>query len=324
MANERYGNNYLVALGVQTDYDTENPEYTVVLPDKVEMKKTIAAIDISQKTGVLSKKNTEKLAGYTGGEVTLSGQLVPGSGVTNLHGILLEAMFTGTSAFVVPGVGTTPNSYSIYQFFNSDDKGNIGLSCVMESFNITGSSGGGIDYTANFRPKAVTYEANLASGDHIVENASDEDPFVNIPDITPAIFADTTLTTMGGATAITTLNSFSIDLTNTFADDASIYQNSNTKSQEILTGFEGSFTAEWNYNKSATGDPAISADLMADALTSIVLAITDGTNIWTFTLYGKVTEYSFADPDKGIFTSSMTMELMSDDSHIPVSIAISQ
>lgn len=314
MANERYGNNYLAVLGKEASYGTEQKTYEVILPDKVEMKKTIASIDISQKTGVLSKKNTEKLAGYTGGEVTLSGQLSPGADADSVHGILLEAMFAdSSSAFEVPAVGTSPFSYTIYQYFN-DNKGTLGLGCVLNSFGISGSSGGGIEYTAGFRPKSITYEDD-------VSDVVGGDPFSSIPDITPAIFADTTLTTMGGENNISTMNSFSIDLTNTYADDALIYQNANAKSQEILTGFEGSFTAEWNYDKANDSD--ISGKLMADALTSVVLAITDGTQTWTYTLYGKVTDYSFADPDKGIFTSSMTMELMSDASNIPISIAIS-
>ncbi|MBT6994533.1 MAG: hypothetical protein HN952_06210 [Candidatus Cloacimonetes bacterium] len=309
MANERYGNNYLTCLGKEASYGTEQTTYEVILPDKVEMKKTIASIDISQKTGTLEKKNTEMHAGYTGGTVAISGELKTGADANTHHGILLEAMFNDSaSVFNIPAVGTTPNSYTIYQYFN-DDAGHKAVGCVLESLEIAGSSGGAITYTANFRAKTITYETDLSAL---------TDPFSSVPAITPALFANTTVQLIGDDTNISKINSFTLSLTNSFADEANMYQNSNTKLLEILTGFAGSLSVEWNYDKTNNSD--VEAKLMTTA--SDAITITDGTNSWILSTFGKYTEYQFSDPDKGIFTSRLSKTLMSDASNDAVAITI--
>jgi len=310
--NERYGNDYLTCIGKEVTYGTEQTTPEVVLPDKCEMKKVVVPIEISQKTGSLVKQDTEMVAGYTAGEVVLSGEVVPGATADLAHGILLEAlMHVSATPFIAQAIGTAPFSYSIHQYFN-DDKGHKGLGCVLASLELAGSTGGMITYSTTMRAKSVAFEQDFS--------VNPTDPFASIPSFAPAIFALTTLTTLGGETNITKLNSFSLSLSNLFADDALVYQNANVKAQEILTGLEGSFNVEWNYDK--TNNVDVEGKLMVDALTSIVFAITDGANTWTFTLFGKITEYIPADPDKGIFVSSLQMTLMEDGSNEAISIAI--
>ena len=311
MANERYSNNYLTVIGKETEYGKQQLTYAVILPDKLELKKTIASIDIAQKTGVLTKKNTEKLAGYTGGTGAQSGDLVPGVLAASTLAIMLEALFQDTGTpFIVPAIGTVPLSYSLFQFFN-DDNANTGTGCVLESLDIAGSGGGAITYAANWRSQEVLYEATptLVGGD----------PFGSIPSVVPAVFALTTLDLFGGDTNITKLNSFSLSLKNTFVEDPLIYQNSNKKIQEIIKGFEGSLNIEWNYDKE--NDDDISGKLMSNTLTTVTFTISNGSQDWTFTMYGMVTDYSPSEPDKSIFTSSMVFELMSDTSHAAISVS---
>lgn len=314
MANERYGNNYLTTIGVEATYGTEAANYEVVLPNKVEIKKLIASIDVSGiKTGALDMQKCEKQSGYESGEATISGGLNTGADADTLHGILLEAFFMDSATpFIVPAVGTTPKYYTIHQYFN-DDKSTKMLGSVCDGLDITGDSGGIISFSSKFRGLSVAYETDVSA-------KPSGDPFASIPETCPVLFSNATLTTLGSESNITSMNSFSISLVNEYADDKSIYQNSVTKAQEILASSTGTFTIEWNYD--SANDDDVSGKIMADALASVVFAITDGTTIWTFTLYGKITDYTPADPEKGVFTSSMNMTLMGDSNNESVSVAI--
>lgn len=314
MANERYANNYLTTIGVEGTYGTEAADYEVVLPNKVEIRKIIASIDVSGiKTGSLDMQKCEKQSGYESGEATISGGLNTGADADTLHGILLEAFFMdSTTPFVVPAVGTAVKSYTVHQYFNDDTAATM-LGSVCEGFDITGDSGGIINFTSKFRGLSASYENNVA-----VKPSSD--PFSSIPETCPVLFSNATLTTLGTQSNITTMNSFSLSLVNEYADDKNIYQNAVAKAQEILTGSTGTFTIEWNYD--SANDDDVHAKIMATALASVVFALTDGVSTWTFTLFGKITDYTPADPEKGIFTSSMNMTLMGDSSNESVSVAI--
>lgn len=310
MSNERYGNDYLCLVGKEATYGTEQDEYTATLPYKVEMKKSVAPIDVSLKTGSIEKQGCEMVAGYTGGSVTISGALDSGQSVTTSAAIFLEAMFQDSATpFAIPAVGTAPLSYTIYQYFVSDSKMHKALGCVLESFEITGSSGGTIEFTATFRAKSIEYEQTDAS--------------VTSPTfacITPALYGGITIAKFGGDSNITKINSFTLSLTNVFADDAKVYQNSATKLQEILTGIEGSLTIDWNYDK--VNDSDITGNIVDESVAdSLVL---HGTGVWTIETYGKYTDYSFADPDKGIFSSNFSKTLMTKDAtHKAISVTVS-
>ena len=310
MANgQRYGNDYLCLVGKEASYGTEQDEYTATLPYKVEMKRTVAPIDVSLKTGTLEKQGCEMQSGYTGGSVTISGALDTGSSITTSPAIFLEAMFQDSATpFAIPTVGTTPLSYTIYQYFVSDEKMHKAIGCVLESFEITGSSGGAIEFTATFRAQMITYEQTDAT--------------VDVPTfscITHALYGDVEVSAFAGLGHITKINSFTLSLTNVFADDAKVYQNSSTKQLEILTGLEGSLTFDWNYDK--TYDSEVSGELVDSVLADTLVLV--GSSTWTITTFGKYTDYSFADPDKGIFASNFSKTLMSDGTDKAISIAVS-
>ncbi len=326
MANERYGNNYLTCIGKEATYGT-SASYDVILPDKCEMKETVATIDIPMKTGVLEKTNYETQAGYKSGTVTISGNLYCASNASSasneaaFHAIFLNALFdnggvvSGSyNTFDFPAIGTTPYSYTIYQYFNDDD-GHKARGCVLETFDITGSTGGMIEYTATFRAKSVSYEVSVSD--------AGSDPFSSIPELYPETFSSVSFGYIGGASEISSVNSFSLSISKTFADDAVLFQNNNTKQQEIVTGYEGTFTAEWNYSSSWH---EVANDLMSASVRQDVFYLgymsSPQKPYWRIYTHGKYTDYTLPDPDKGIFKASLSKTLMTEGSDEALQISV--
>jgi hypothetical protein len=311
MANERYGNNYLVTIGQETAYGIEAADYEVVLPNQIEIQRSIAPIDVSGvKTGVLEKKACEKQAGYISGTATISGGLYLGADASTLHGKLLEAFFHDSSSpFTVPAVGTSPISYTLHRYFN-DDKSTKMDGAVCESLELSGSSGGLVALSAKFRGKNVYFENNAST-------TPENDPFASIPNCRPVLFSDVQID-FGNGLSLSGANNFNLTLSNQYAEDKIIYQNSHTKTQELLTGFSGTFGIEWNYDK--INDADVYDFLMSNALIGASIVFSSGGVTWSFSLHGKITEYNNAEPDKGIFTSSASIELMSDDSNSAIEV----
>ena len=314
MANERYGNKYLVLLGEETSgYGTEQTSYTATLPDKVEMKEETSAIEISQKTGDIETWKGEYLAGTKKGTVTISGQLAIDTGITT-HGILFDAFFSnydGTDTFDNPAAGA-PQSYTIYQYFTSDSNYNVAVGCVAESLEISGAVDGAIEYSITFRAKSISRE----------ESASPPTA-PSYTDTEPLLFQRVSVTRLVDITdedRINEINSFSLTLNNTFADDNLIYQNSSTKSQELRCGFNGQLNVEFNYDSTHSED--VYDHIMGSGLTKGNLRLDDPavSEYFMIETKGKITEYTIADPDKCIFTNSFTKELMGDDSTAAITI----
>jgi hypothetical protein len=302
----RYGNDYLVLLGKETSYGTEQTTYTSTLPDKIEIKESTAQIAVNQKTGSLEPQKNEIQAGYKMVSVTLSGELGIDSGIT-AHGILFAGFFSDdTEPFTVQAIGSTLQSYTMYQYF-SDGNYNHVVGCVMESLNVTGASGETIKYSATFRGKLLTREDSGTPPSTPTQ-----------PEIQPLLFCSTVFSKIAGATNITKANSFNLTMNNTFADDKSIYQNSCTKSAEYKTGFNGTYTIEWNYD--ATNDSDVYDNILSTTLIEDNVDLFQGAAYFEIDTFGKITDYTLADPDKGIFVSSYTKQLMGDSSNSAVEI----
>ena len=297
MANERYGSKYLTLLGEETGgYGTEQTNYDATLPDTVEMKEEVSAIELSQKTGDLEKQKSEYLAGLRKGTVTISGQLAIDDGITT-HGLIFDAFFSNDTVFSNSGVGA-PQSYTIYQYFTDDNSYNTAVGCVAESLEITGEVDGAIEYTITFRAKSISREE---SGDPPSEPS--------YADLRPLLFQNVASDIIADNTDIDTINSFSLTLNYAFADDNLVYQNSTTKSQELRCSFNGQLNIEFNYDSTHSSD--VYDNIMGATLLTDTLGLyTDTADYFEITTEGKITEYTIADPDKCIFTNSFTKELL--------------
>lgn len=303
----RYGNDYLVLLGKETSYGTEQTSYTATLPDTCVMKTTKSTIDVKQKAYGYEEKKDSVQAGYTGGTVEISGELGLDAGITQ-HGILFAAFFDDdTTPFVNQAVGTSKQSYTIYRAYSDGAKVDVALGCVLESLKLSGGSGDAIKYSATFRAKSVAFEQFpiLATPTY--------------PEIQPLLFCDVTAKIQGSTGHA--INSFDLTLTNTFVEDSKIYQNSCTKKGEYKTGFTGELKIEKNYDE--TNDADIITNLLSTSLTpdTITLNNSDSSHRFAITTYGKTTDVNLPDPDNSIFQFDFTKKLMADNSNVAIEIA---
>ena len=301
----RYGNDYLILLGKETSYGTEQTTYTATLPDTVTMKEEISQIAVSQKSYSYEKQKNEIQKGTIGGTVEITGELAYDNGLTK-HGILLEAFFDdSTSPFENQTVGTAKNSYTIYQYF-SDGKVNKAVGCVLQTLNISGAFNDVIKYTATFRAKEITREATVTL------------TTPTYPEIKPFLFCNVSVTIHG--TSGVKINSFDLNLQNILADDKFVYQNSCSKTGEYKTAFQGTLKIQKTYDESS--DTTIIDDILSDTLAQDKITLTDGLDQWDINTYGKVTEANLPDPDKTIFEFDFTKELMADSSNKAILIDV--
>lgn len=299
----RYGNDYLILLGEETSYGTEQTSYTAILPDKITMKREVAQITTSQKSYSYEKQKNELKAGIIGGSVEISGELGYDGGLTR-HGILLAAFFDSGTAFSNPTIGTAKKSYTIYQYF-SDGKVNKAVGCVLESLNISGNYNETIKYTATFRAKDIDFESTVTL------------TAPTYPEVRPFLFCNVKATVHGSADK--KINSFDLQLKNIMADDKIIYQNSCYKSGEYKVAFEGTLKIQKTYDESLDKD--IIDDTLDDSLVYDKIELDDGANSWEFETYGKVTETNLPDPEKAIFEFDFTKELLADNTHRAIEIS---
>jgi len=314
MANERYGNKYVVLIGHETSYGTQQKTPTANLYSNCVMKESTNQIETGIKNGNTEKWKNELLAGTKSGTVTLSGELSleDTSSAPTGYGALLAAFFMragdGTfdaSDYTTPSAGST-ESFTIYQYFTADDNYDYATGCVPESLEITGSSGEAITFSMTFRAKEITRETEDASPNELSVTTT-------YSDITPLLFQHASLDKCLGATDLDVMNSFTLTLNFSYVDDAMIYNNSQTKDQDIFCRFTGNLTVDLNYsdvNSKDAYDNIMSADLKDG---EISLYDSAGSNSWKFTTNGKVTDYDRPDPDRCIFANSFTKELLGDD-----------
>ncbi|RKZ98984.1 MAG: hypothetical protein DRQ46_00475 [Gammaproteobacteria bacterium] len=311
----RQGAYPLMLIGKETAYGTEQTTPENKFADICTMQAITNSIDRAVKTQTYEPDFCETTAGTTGGTVSVSGTLSHG------HAIFLEAFFSDDSsphAFQVDP--NTFQSYTIYNLFNGGEvstktnwKGDIAIGCVCESFNITGSQGGVIGYEATFRAKSIAREQDLSG--LTTTTITDASKPCYIPFKFQSVTADMLNST------VTSINSFSISLGNEFADDTVAYQNSATKLREIAVKASGELAFDVIYDAAValTYNPI----LMATTNLDDVITLSGGSGTFIITMYGKYTSYDIADPDKGVYVTSINKQLQANASGSAISIAVS-
>jgi hypothetical protein len=277
------------------------------LPDKCEFSYEPQQIETGAKSQTAMSTICEYKAGYQTYTVTLSGYL------SHDHLILLKA-FTGdsTSPYVVDGLPTL-NGYVIERVWSevtstpfTVDKA---IGCQLKSLKFEGASGGMVNYEAVFSAQTITRETTQAF--------TGADPGVNCTE--GFNFGNVTGTLNFGDT--THLKSFSLQLTNELADDASQFQNSNT----LLTLIPAKVTGELNYvtNYYSTDiDKAAESKIYDSTPLVEVLVFNNTTADWTLTMNTQVISYTLADPDKALFENNVTSRLVYTTGVNPISIAV--
>lgn len=310
----RYGNNYrvlvveevtagatpAVAWGTATNWH--------LIPDIVEMSEEVAQIETNSKTGTGLATYCENRPGYQNATVTLTGVL------SHEHEFLLKGLgySHATGVYTLDALPATFPTFSIVRLWSDALTGNpankyvadIAVGCQLSSLKITGGSGDMVRYEATFQSMGITAETTIS----IAQGATD-DPG------TPCVLGFN----MGNVTAKLSygsgnyLKSFELTLGYEIADDATSYQNSNTRLETIPLKATPELSYVTNYDTAGTLDTDRQSILYGETAIEeeIALVMLDGvtTHTWTIATNGQLTSYTFADPGRALFENSVTERL---------------
>lgn len=310
----RYGNNYrvlvvdevtagttpAVAWGTATNWH--------LIPDIVEMSEEVAQIETNSKTGTGLATYCENRPGYQNATVTLTGVL------SHEHEFLLKGLgyHYATGVYTLRALPTTFPTFSIVRLWSdalTGDPANkyvadIAVGCQLSSLKITGGSGDMVRYEATFQSMGITAETTIS----IAQGATD-DP--GTPCVLGFNFGDVTAELSYGSGDY--LKSFELTLGYEIADDATSYQNSNTRLETIPLKATPELSYVTNYDTAGTLDTDRQSILYGETAIEeeIALVMLDGvtTHTWTIATNGQLTSYTFADPGRALFENSVTERL---------------
>lgn len=317
----RYGNNYRLLVITESElqagttptitWEDAQPKW-VLIPDIVEMSEDVAQIETNSKTGTGLATYCENRPGYQNSTVTLTGVL------SHQHEILLKGLgYTYTAGppktYTLDRLPTTYPTYSIVRLWSDalsgtpadDYTADIAVGCQLSSLKITGSSGDMVRYEATFQAMGVTAETTFSIAD-----AATKDP--GTPCLKGFNFGNVTANLSYGSGNY--LKSFDLTLGYEIADEATSYQNSNTRLETIplkatpelsyVTNYDTGGTLDTNRQETLYGETAIAEE--------ISLIMTDAgpvTYTWNIKTNGQLTSYAFADPGRALFENAVTERL---------------
>lgn len=302
--------NTIVLVGKETAYGNAQTTPEHKFPDQMEWDYGVSQIEIPQKTQTLEPQSNESKQGRKAPTVTLRGVL------TADHEWLLQAYFNKATSAYSWQTNDGGFSYTIMQAYpaSSNDAGDgiKAVGCRMESLTIN-RNGEYVGYEATFRAKSVTDNSDFST--LTLTTITD----VTYPNQTPFLFQDITSVSLV-ENIIDSFNTFSLTLTNEFADDDISFQNSQTRTTDTVCSTSGELSYTYIYTM-ATSD-AIS-EFYDDTLVIDKFNITDGTNTWAISTTGQYSAFSRPDDDKCIYTGDVTKILMGDASNKAITITVS-
>jgi hypothetical protein len=299
----------VIFAGKETTYGNEQTTPTDKIASMFEWDYGVQSFDIDIKTQTLAPMTIERGKGRKMPTCTLSGIL------TDAHRWILEAYIgDNASPLTIPAVDSG-YSYTIYCAIpaSSSDAGNgvkvTGARC--ESLTI-GRSGDFINFEASFRAKTITDGVDLSS--LTLTTVTD----TTVPENTPFLWQNTTVSLADAS--FTKANDLSLSLTNNFADDDVLYQNQDTKVQDVVCSTTGEFTYQAIYD--TVNDPSI-ATVIEDTLYAYVVSLVSSAATWAFSIYGREANPARPDGAKCIYVTDHTVTILGDSSTEAISVAIS-
>ena len=311
----RYGNNYrvlvvdevtagttpVVAWGTATNWH--------LIPDIVEMSEEVAQIETNSKTGTGLATYCENRPGYQNATVTLTGVL------SHEHEFLLKGLGYDykTGVYTLDALPATFPTFSIVRLWSDALTGNpankyvadIAVGCQLSSLKITGGSGDMVRYEATFQSMGITAETTIS-----IAQGATNDP--GMPCVLGFNFGNVAAKLSYGSGDY--LKSFDLTLGYEIADEATSYQNSNTRLETIplkatpelsyVTNYDTGGTLDTNRQETLYGETAIAEE--------ISLIMTDAgpvTYTWNIKTNGQLTSYAFADPGRALFENAVTERL---------------
>jgi len=303
--------NTIVLVGKETAYGNAQTKPEHKFPDQMEWDYGVSQIEIPQKTQTLEPQSNESKQGRKAPTVTLRGVL------TADHEWLLQAYFNKATSAYSWQTNDGGFSYTIMQAYpaSSDDAGDgiKAVGCRMESLTIN-RNGEYVGYEATFRAKSVTDNSDFST--LTLTTITD----VTYPNQTPFLFQDITSVSLVDA-AITNFNTFSLTLTNEFADDDISFQNSQTRTIDTVCSTSGELSYTYIYSMATSVN--INSSMYTAMLAPETFTLSDGVNSWAFSTFGQYTSFSRPDDDKCIYTGDVTKMLMGDASNTAITITVS-
>jgi len=310
----RYGNNYRVLVVKETTAGTTpavtwaTPTNWHLIPDIVEMSEEVAQIETNSKTGTGLATYCENRPGYQNATVTLTGVL------SHEHEFLLKGLGYDYAAgvYTLKELPSTFPTYSIVRLWSDAPTGtpaddyaaDIAVGCQLSSLKITGGSGDMVRYEATFQSMGVTAETPIS----IAQGATD-DP--GTPCVKGFNFGNVTADLNYGSGDY--LKSFELTLGYEIADDATSFQNSNTRLETIPLKATPELSYVTNYDTAGNLDTDRQSRLYGETAIKeeIALVMVDGatTHTWKIETNGQLTSYTFADPGRALFENSVTERL---------------
>lgn len=305
----RPGTSYRTAIGIEASFNSGGTEalgalaFTnlAVVPTPLDGTFMGEPLETGYKKGSAIPKLCTVTTGYQRGTLTLTGTL------SHDHLKLLQAaMHDTTSPLAWAGSVASPISLVILRIWNDATTSPYTVDkwsgCRVNSLQITGASGGLIQFTATL--DAAGYEPRIAD-----QAITGIDPGYTCP--APFKFGDVVYAGNFGSTD--TLKSFSITLTPEYADDAATFQNSNTRLTDTVIGWMGELNIVTNHVAANSADydwEQINTDAL-DGLAEFI-SFGDGDNKWEFTSYIQITNMTMPDPDNNLFEANITARIVAD------------
>ena len=323
----RYGNNYRVLVVEEVTAGTTpavawgTPTNWHLIPDIVEMSEEVAQIKTNSKTGTGLATYCENRPGYQNATVTLTGVL------SHEHEFLLKGLGYDYAAgtYTLKELPSTFPTYSIIRLWSDALTGSpannyvadIAVGCQLSSLKIMGRSGDMVRYEATFQSMGVTAETTIS-----IKQGATDDP--GTPCVKGFNFGDVTADLSYGSGDY--LKSFELTLGYEIADDATSFQNSNTRLETIPLKATPELSYVTNYDTAGTLDTDRQSILYGETAISeeISLIMLDGltTHTWKIETNGQLTSYTFADPGQALFENSVTERLCYYPLAYPVTIRI--
>jgi hypothetical protein len=303
----------VILAGKEAGYGTEQTTPTDKIASMFEWDYGVQSFDVAIKTQTLAPMTIERGKGRKMPTCTLSGIL------TDAHQWILEAAIGDNATPLTIPATDSGYSYTIYCAVpaSSADAGDgvkvTGARC--ESLTLS-RNGDFINFEASFRAKAIVDWASL---DGLTLTSVTD---TTTPENTPFLWQDVVVSLANAS--YSNANDLSITITNTFADDDVLYQNSESKVQDVICSTTGELTYQAIYD--TVKDPAIAALIEsvdpAEIFESTISFVSDDAT-WTFTINGREANPARPDDAKCIYVTDHIVTMLGDSTTEAISVAIS-
>ena len=199
-----------------------------------------------------------------------------------------------------------------------DDKYDHVTGALLTQLVINFQPGSPVTFTASFKGKSLDRET-VNTGDDALTLTAVTDASHPYDDV--AVFGDVTVSLGGaGEAEITKFNGGTLTLTNELADDATLFQNSNTMVNPVVVRTGGTLAATWQYDTDK--DPTINANIRGTMQSDTITLLFGTVHQYAFVTYGQIDSYENPEVDRGKMLGSMVKNIMGDNTDSKVALTV--